>query len=371
MIEIENVGVSHGQMNDVRAALDEHAIVAITDAQGKITYVNDKFCAISGYSRAELLGRDHRIVNSGHHPAEFMRDLWNTIAHGRVWHGEIKNRAKGGTYYWVATTIVPSLNDEGKPTHYVAIRTDITRRRQVEEDFKKLNAELEQRVADRTAGLEAFSYSASHDLRGPLRTIGGYAELLLEDFGTMLPDEGRRRLNAIESAARRMEELIQDLLSFARTSHEGLRREPVDTARLVTAVWAELDRPGATRAVEIRVGALPASFADPALLKQIWINLLSNALKYTAKREKTLIEVGASTLDGIPTFFVRDNGAGFDMRNAGKLFAPFERLHRSDEYAGTGVGLAIVRRIVSRHGGRVWAEAAVDQGATFYFTLST
>lgn len=371
MTETEQLTASRRQVSDIHAALDEHAIVAITDSQGKITYVNDKFCAISGYSRAELLGQDHRIINSGYHPAAFMRDLWGTISHGRVWHGEIKNRAKSGACYWVATTIAPLLNEEGKPRQYVSIRTDITGRKQVEEDFKKLNIELEQRVADRTAGLEAFSYSASHDLRGPLRTIVGYAQLVIEDFGPILPDEGLRRLNAILSAATRMEELIEDLLAFARINREVLKRERVDTAPLVTAVWAELDRSTAAPTAEIHIGALPACSADPSLLKQIWVNLLSNALKYTAKREKAIIDVGCSAVGGIDTFFVRDNGAGFDMRHAGRLFEPFKRLHRADEYTGTGVGLAIVHRIVSRHGGRVWAEAAVDQGATFYFTLGT
>lgn len=367
MTETEQLSAARRQVSDIRAALDEHAIVAVTDVQGKITYVNDKFCAISEYSRAELLGQDHRIISSGHHPVAFIRELWSTISAGRVWHGEIKNRAKSGTCYWVATTIAPRLDEQGKPTHYVSIRTDITARKQAEEAFQKLNLELEQRVADRTAGLEAFSYSASHDLRGPLRTIGGYAELMIEDFGPMLPEEGRRRLQVILSAATRMDALIEDLLAFARADRGVLTREQVDTARLVAAVWAELDH--SARTVELHLGELPPCSADPALLKQVWVNLLANALKYSARRARAVIEVGCRTAGGVATFFVRDNGAGFDMRHAGKLFEPFERLHRSDEYPGTGVGLAIVHRIVSRHGGRVWAEAAVDQGATFSFTL--
>ena len=370
MTEVEQPKGSGREISDINAALDEHAIVTITDPQGKITHVNDKFCAISGYSRAELVGQDHRIINSGHHSAEFMRDLWATIGHARVWHGEIKNKAKGGTFYWVDTTIAPFLNEQGKPRQYVSIRTDITQRKQIEDDLRKLNLELEQRVADRTSELEAFSYSACHDLRGPLRTIDGYAQMLLGDFGAILPEEARRQLGVIHSAAEQMDALIQDLLSLARSKRHVVSRQRVDTAHLVKVVLAELAAAGPARAMEARVGLLPPCSADPILLKQVWVNLLSNALKYTAKREKPTIDIGCSAISGIDTFFVRDNGAGFDMHHAGKLFEAFERLHRAAEYPGTGVGLSIVRRIVNRHGGRVWAESALDQGATFYFTLA-
>jgi len=374
---IVRLKTSTQEVANLKTALDEHAIVAMTNAQGKITYVNDKFCAISKYSREELIGHDHRIINSGHHPKEFIRDIWTTITHGRVWHGEIKNRAKDGSYYWVDTTLVPFVNEEGKPTQYVAIRADITERKNIEEEIRQLNAGLEQRVAERTTQLEAankeleaFSYSVSHDLRAPLRAVDGFSQAVEEDYGPQLPEEGRRYLHTIREGAQRMGALIDDLLTFSRMSRLEIKKEWVDTGKLVRDALAELSPQQTGRQVEIRLGELPACQGDAALLKQVWINLLSNALKYTRKRDAAVIEIGCTREHDANVYFVRDNGTGFDMQYAHKLFGVFQRLHRAEDYEGTGVGLAIVQRIVHRHGGRVWADAALDRGATFHFTLS-
>jgi PAS domain S-box-containing protein len=364
------------EISDLKAALDEHAIVAITDPQGKIIYANDKFCLISKYSREELIGQDHRLINSGHHSREFIRDLWTTIARGLVWRGEIKNRAKDGTFYWVDTTIVPFLDDNGKPRQYIAIRADITEHKHIEEEVRRLNADLERSVAKRTAELqaankelEAFSYSISHDLRAPLRAVNGFAEIILEDFGSHLPEEGRRYLERIRNGGRQMGELIDELLAFSRLSRQPVNRETVDVQRLVRAVLEELEPQHAGRAVEFHIEELPGCEGDPLLLRQVWTNLLSNAVKYTRGRKPAVIQIGCRRENGEKAYFVRDNGTGFDMRYVGKLFGVFQRLHRADEFEGTGVGLAIVQRIVHRHGGRVWADAKLNSGATFYFTL--
>jgi PAS domain S-box-containing protein len=610
------------EIEDLKAALDEHAIVAVTDPAGIITSVNDKFCAISKYSRAELIGQDHRLINSGHHSKEFIRNLWDTITSGRVWKGEIKNRAKDGSFYWVATTIVPFLNEDGTPRQYIAIRADITSRKQAEEaaahlaaivqssddaivskdlnsvvtswnagaeklfgytaremvgqsilriipperqmeeaailrairrgesvrnfdtvrrrkdgrmiyvsvtvsairdtdgriigaskvarditerkrvetereklarliahsrefiamsdlegritfmnaagremiglppgrdpatlhftdyvppewqaffrdtvigtartrglwegemqirnlktgavidvfrstfllrdgtgqpegfatvtrditgqkraeaEIRGMNAELEQRVARRTAELEAankeleaFSYSVSHDLRAPLRAINGFAGIVLEDYAAHLPPEGRRFLERIRNGGQRMGELIDDLLAFSRLSRQPVNRQHVDTAKMVRDVLEELKAHREGREIEIHVADLPSCRADAGLLKQVWVNLLANAIKYTRGRQPARVTVGCARDNGAPTFFVRDNGVGFDMNYAHKLFGVFQRLHRADEFEGTGVGLAIVQRIVHRHGGQVRAEAVLDQGATFYFTI--
>ena len=612
------------EVTDLKAALDEHAIVAITNPQGRITYVNDKFCAISKYSREELLGQDHRIINSGFHPVEFIRKLWTTISSGQVWHGEIKNRAKDGSFYWVDTTIVPFLNDDGKPRQYVAIRADITARknaegaaaqlaaivessddaiigkdlqgivtswntgaekmfgysaadmtgfsirglipperhdeeteilsqikrgvsvrhfetvrvrkngtpidvsvtvsairdsegtivgaskvarditderrrsrslaaselryrrlfetakdgilildaetgmvvdvnpflmttlgfsyeqflgkaiwelgffkdvwanekkfaelkdkqyvryehlpletndgrkievefvsnvylvngakviqcnirdvtarRQAEEALRQLNANLEQRVLERTLELESanqelegFSYSVSHDLRAPLRAISGFSRIVREDHAASLDSEGLRYLGLVEKSALQMGHLIDDLLTFSRTGRQLLTVQPVCTTDLVNACLADLQGTKANRNVVIAVGELPDCQADASLLRQVWFNLLENALKYTRKCDPAVITIGSRQKAGVNSYFVQDNGAGFDMQYADKLFGVFQRLHLAEEYEGTGVGLALVQRIVHRHGGRVWTEAQLNHGATFHFTLT-
>jgi PAS domain S-box-containing protein len=486
------------EIDDLKAALDEHAIVAITDPQGKITYVNDKFCAISKYSRAELLGQDHRLINSRHHAKEFIHDLWTTIANGQVWKGEIKNRAKDGSFYWVDTTIVPFLNGAGKPRQYVAIRADITERKQAEEaaarlaaivqysddaiigknldgivtswnrgaeqifgysaaemlgqpilrlippdrqneeaeilasvrrgesirhldtvrvrkdgslidvsistsaikdkaghiigaskiarditerkqaeeKVRQLNAELEQKVASRTAELkaanaelEAYSYSISHDLRAPLRAMSGFARILEEQFKGQLTSEAQHAIERICTNATKMGQLIDGLLDFSSLNWRPVTKKSLQPTRIARGVFEELRQEIGARRVVIKIDSLPRCAADPTLLKQVFVNLLSNALKYSRDRNPARIKVGSHRKNGETVYFVQDNGAGFNMEYAGKLFRVFQRLHTPDQFEGTGAGLAIVHRIIQRHDGRIWAEAAVDQGATFYFTM--
>jgi PAS domain S-box-containing protein len=255
---------------------------------------------------------------------------------------------------------------------------DVSDRRKAEDEVTRLYAELEQRVIQRTAELEsankeleAFSYSVSHDLRTPLRAMDGFSMAVLEDFGPLLPAEGRRYLQTIREGAQQMGALIDALLSFSRLNRQKLNRVPIDTGAMVRGTLDELGSPWPARSVELKVGELPECSGDPVLLKQVWVNLLSNALKYTRNREKTVLEIGCAKTGGVDTFFVRDNGTGFDMRYVDKLFGVFQRFHRMEDFEGTGVGLAIVQRIILRHGGRVWAEAAVDRGSTFYFTLGS
>ncbi|HZZ79509.1 MAG TPA: ATP-binding protein [Gemmataceae bacterium] len=217
--------------------------------------------------------------------------------------------------------------------------------------------------------LEAFSYSVSHDLRAPLRAIDGFSRIVLEDYASQLPADANSLLQDVRTNTLQMGRLVDDLLAFSRLSRQPVKGQTVDNGQLVHQCLDELRRACEGRHVDIRVGDLDTCHADPALLKQVWINLLANAVKYTGKRDSAVIEVACKNNDGRNIYYVKDNGVGFDMRYAHKLFGVFQRLHRAEDYEGTGVGLAIVQRIIHRHGGQIWAEAQVDQGATFFFTL--
>jgi signal transduction histidine kinase len=264
-----------------------------------------------------------------------------------------------------------------KPFRLSAILPVLTRALSVRE-LRSQNIELERSVKARSAELEAankqldtFVHSVSHDLRAPLRGVAGMAGILLEDFGEGLGAPGRRLIEGICTGCGRMAQLIDDMLALSRLGRQPLRTRPVPMKELVNEVLLELHPTHEGRDIRFCLGELGTAQVDPALMKQVLVNLLSNALKFTRKVERASVEVGSApdSAPGKRVYFVRDNGAGFDMRHAEKLFGVFERLHRQDEFDGTGVGLAIVQQIVQRHGGRVWAEGAVGRGATFYFTL--
>jgi PAS domain S-box-containing protein len=359
-----------------KRALDEHAVVSTCDPEGRITYANDQFCRLSGYAREELIGRKHNVVNSGTHPEALFAELWRTITRGEVWQGEFCNRRKDGGLYWIASTVTSFLDEAGRPYQYIEAATDITERKRTEEESRKLNAELEQRVCERTSQLEeanreleAFSYSVSHDLRAPLRAIDGFAQALTEDYAGQLDAPGKGYLARVRAGAQRMGTLIDDMLTLSRVTRAELSFKDVDLSALVREIGARQAAAEPGRAVHFEVAEGLVARADAGLLRIALENLLENAWKYTSAHATARIEFGVERRAGETVYFVRDDGVGFDMRYAEKLFQPFQRLHQAEEFPGTGIGLATVARIVHRHGGRVWAEGAVDRGATFYFTI--
>jgi light-regulated signal transduction histidine kinase (bacteriophytochrome) len=248
----------------------------------------------------------------------------------------------------------------------------VLQRKQAEEKINQLNQNLQRRTVELAAAnkeLEAFSYSVSHDLRAPLRAINGFSRILLNEHASQLAPQAQRYLQMAQENAQQMGHLIDDLLSFSRLSRLPLKKQPVAPTAIVYQVLTKLRQEQENRQIEIAIDNLPICQADPALLRQVWINLLANALKFTCQRQIAKIEISYQQIDSEIVYFVKDNGVGFEMQYAHKLFSVFQRLHRAEEYDGTGVGLAIVQRIVHRHGGRIWVEAEVNKGATFFFSL--
>ncbi len=611
------------EISDYKYALDESAIVAITDQKGVIEHVNNNFCAISGYTKEELIGQDHRIINSAFHPKEYIRGLWKTIANGQIWKGELKNKAKNGRYYWVDTTIIPFLNSDGKPYQYVAIRSDITQRKQAEEELHQktkqiedildridegfialdkefrytyankrigemtgrepasligknvwdefpeavgsatqkafehafneqcylcdvdhyppldlwqenhiypsedgiavfirdisqqrrheqaistayqrlafhftntpmgvmewdpegkvvqwsqqaeiifgwkaseiigrnfseleiilpeqasadqelnrkllngelervigstknitktgniiftewynsvlkdddgkvisivslinditvrkeaehliisLNQELENKVLARTEqleqankDLEAFSYSVSHDLRAPLRAVNGFSTMLHELYRDKLDERAERLMSTIVSSTINMGMLIDDLLKFSRLGRKELTIQPVNIDALVRDCLQEIRISYPSLNAEIEIETLPDCLGDQLVLRQVWMNLIGNAIKYSSTVDSPRILISFKETEHTVTYSVEDNGVGFDMQYIDKLFGVFQRLHRQSEFEGTGIGLALVKRIIDKHNGKVWAEGEMGKGATFYFRLS-
>jgi PAS domain S-box-containing protein len=289
---------------------------------------------------------------------------------------ELEIPLPNGDRSFVEARIEPVLDSDGRCTHLLWVGRDVTERRRVEENVRQLNVELERRVVERTTQLElanreleAFAYSVSHDLRAPARAVDSYAGILTEDYGTRLDAEGLRLCGVVRSEAQRMGRLIDDLLMFSRLGRTAMQTGPVEMTVLVSEVFEELIGTQDRSRITFQLEALPRAEGDRALLRQVWINLLANALKFSAKKPVAVISVGSRQEGDELVYTVADNGAGFDMAYKGKLFGVFQRLHTDYEFSGTGVGLAIVQRIVHRHGGRVWAEGEVGRGATFSFAL--
>lgn len=369
------------ERESVFRALFEQRAVGVAHVEtptGRFLRVNDRYAEILGYGRDELVDRTFRDVT---HPEDVRAssELVEELLEGRRREYTIDKRyvRKDGTLVWVTLSVSPMWAPGETPSTHIAMVLDVTERKGAEERMADLNAELERRVARRTEllteanrELEAFSYSVSHDLRAPLRAIDGFSRILSEEKGRQLDDEGRRLLGIVSGNARKMGQLIDDLLAFSRSSRAEMRRTRVDMTGLARAAFAEARQtvPSGER-VELKLADLPPAQGDPDLLRQVWANLVGNAVKFSALVGAPVVEIEGTVEERRFVYRVRDNGAGFDMAYAHKLFGVFQRLHAPSEFGGTGVGLALVKRIVARHGGDVAAEGAVGRGATFSFWL--
>ncbi len=347
----------------------------LVDESRTIILLNDEAGRQFGYDTQDLLGQPVEILVPDRirkrHPG-YVKGYWASPTRRPM--GAVDNlfgRRKDGTEFPVHIALTPIESDTG--TQVLAAIVDLTERKKVEDGVKRLNHTLtvqSQELETSNRELEAFSYSISHDLRAPLRAIDGFSRVLTDRYATNLPPDAQRYLKLVRDNTVQMGRLIDDLLLFSRLSRQPVHRQPLAPASQVQDVIDELREGFGDRHIEIKVDELAPHEGDPALMRLVWENLLSNAIKYTRNKARATIEVGCkSNGNGSPVYFVRDNGAGFDMRYSNKLFGVFHRLHRAEEYEGTGVGLATVQRIIQRHGGSIWADSEVEKGTTFSFTV--
>ena len=386
-VYFQDITSKHGAAEQLRlletAVSRLNDIVIITDLPQlpgevpRFVFVNGAFEKKSGYQLEDVLGHPASFFQGAQTSTAEMKRVASDMRRLKPVRSEMVGYSRHGEPLWVEMDIVPIFNNVGRATHWVTVCRDISERKAAQEAILQLNADLENRVAQRTAELraaneelDAFSYSVSHDLRSPLSTIDGFSLMLQKSDGDKISPKGQHYLRRIRSGTQQMSELIVGLLALARFSRDALKLQPVDLSAVARQAVCEYRDQQPIRQVEVTIQAMLHTYADPLQMRVLLQNLIGNAWKFTALQPQARIHIGCDiNPDGTAVYFVKDNGAGFDMAFSAKLFAIFERLHTGTEFSGTGVGLAIVKRVIDRHGGKVWAHSTEGQGATFYFTL--
>jgi PAS domain S-box-containing protein len=367
---------SEERLQQIASSLRE--VIWLRDVHTRqVLYVNPAFEELTGRT-CQNFYEDRDIIKNATHPddMEFVNKSLDRRSEGTPLEIEHRLVHVDGSIRWVSSRSFPVRNEAGKVYRWATIMEDITKRTQAEAEIRRLNEELEKRVRERTTQLEAankeleaFSYSVSHDLRAPLRAINGFADILVEEYGTHLDDEAKRICGVIQRQSLRMGKLIDDLLALARLGRTTMHLTWIDMDMMVNSIFDELTTAEQRLRIDFHSETLPQTRADPVLIRQVWMNLIDNAIKFSAHKERSSIEIRGETEPRENVYRILDNGAGFNAKYADKLFDVFQRLHTNKEFEGTGVGLAIVRRAIERHGGRVWADATEGQGATFSFSL--
>ena len=368
---------AHSKTQKEQAALLDlaHDSIFVRDMTNAIRFWNRGAEETYGWSKEEALGKVTHSLLQTRFPEPLPKIEADILEHGR-WEGELIHTRRDGSQIVVDSRWALQRGEDGAPSGVLELNREITERKRAEEEIRALNRSLEQRVEERTSALaetikelEAFTSSVAHDLRAPLRHVDGFSRILEEEHSEKLGEEGKQLIGRVRRATQHMGELVDDLLNLSRISRRELSPVVTDLNPLVRGVIAELESACQGRRVDFRVATLPFADCDPGLIRQVFANLLANAVKFTRPREPAIIEVGQSDHNGSRAIFVRDNGVGFSMKYADKLFGVFQRLHRPEDFEGTGVGLVTVQRIIHKHNGRIWAEAEVDRGAAFFFTL--
>jgi PAS domain S-box-containing protein len=348
-----------------------HDPIFVRDMGDVITYWNRGAQELYGWTDKEAIGRPSQELLQTIFPTP-LEDIRAELLRTNRWEGELKKTKADGTQVVVASRWSLRRDEQGRPVAILETNNDITERKRREEEIQGLNQELAKRSAELESinkELEAFAYSISHDLRAPLRHMAGYTELLQKKASSVVDEKSNRYMAMILESAKRMGNLIDDLLAFSRIGRAETQKTLVSLTQLVKEALTEVRQDAEGRDIAWKIGALPDFYGDRSMLRVVLVNLISNAIKFTRTRPQAEIEIGCSEGSGNDlVVFVRDNGVGFDMKYVNKLFGVFQRLHQSDEFEGTGIGLATVQRIIHRHGGKVWAQGAVDEGATFYFS---